>query len=323
MASFEVAVGLVLLLAIGAPHILPLRRVTPALGAAAWMSALALRALVAIGVSVFVFVYLPQTGVYDAIAHWCWHEVLPLMSAHLGLSGHPLVHAAIVLPGLVLAGSLLWMAFGLARAWMAMRSQLRRAVGRGPLGSTVIEDSDIVVGVTGLGRSQIVVSDTALAAMDAEELQASLSHELGHIARRHRPLLLATSMLTALGRSLPGTKAAARELRLCLERDADEYAVARTGDPLALASAICKAATRGTPLGATGLGGSGRVVSRLDYLQGRGLRAGHGLERGTRLLAASSATLVVALALTLPIWAMAVPQTEDLLSATESHCVRG
>jgi Zn-dependent protease with chaperone function len=323
MASFEVAVGLVLLLAIGAPHILPLRRVTPALGAAAWMSALALRALVAIGVSVFVFVYLPQTGVYDAIAHWCWHEVLPLMSAHLGLSGHPLVHAAIVLPGLVLAGSLLWMAFGLARAWMAMRSQLRRAVGRGPLGSTVIEDSDIVVGVTGLGRSQIVVSDTALAAMDAEELQASLSHELGHIARRHRPLLLATSMLTALGRSLPGTKAAARELRLCLERDADEYAVARTGDPLALASAICKAATRGTPLGATGLGGSGRVVSRLDYLQGRGLRAGHGLERGTRLLAASSATLVVALALTLPIWAMAVPQTEDLLSATEFHCVRG
>jgi Zn-dependent protease with chaperone function len=321
MAGLEVAVALALFLAIGVPHVLPLRRVTPALSAAVWMSALALRALVAIGASVFIFVYLPQTGVYDAIAHWCWHEVLPVLTAHLGLSGHPLVHVAIVLPGLMLAGSLLWMTFGLAKAWLAMRSQLRRSVGRGPLGSAIIEDNDIVVGVTGLGRVQIVVSDTALVAMDAEELQASLSHELGHIERRHRPLLLTTSILTALGRALPGTKAAACELRLCLERDADEYAVARTRDPLALASAICKVAAGNAPAGATGLGGSGRVVPRLDYLQGRVPRAGRRVEHATRLLAVLSATLVVVLTLTLPIWATPAPQPKDLLSATNSHCV--
>ncbi|MDQ3644676.1 MAG: M56 family metallopeptidase [Actinomycetota bacterium] len=321
MGALEVAVGLALFLAIGAPHVLPLRRVAPALGAAVWMSALALRALVAIGASIFIFVYLPQTGVYDAIAHWCWHQVLPVLTAHLGLSGHPLVHVAIVLPGLVLAGSLLWMAFGFARAWLAMRSQLRGSVGRGPFGSTIIEDSDIVVGVTGLGRSRIVVSDTALAAMDDEELRASFSHELGHIERRHPPLLLATSMLTALGRSLPGTGNAARELRLCLERDADEYAVARTRDPLALASAICKAATGSAPTGATGLGGSGRVVPRLDYLQGRVPRAGRSLDRAARLLAVLSATMVVVLSLTLPSWATTAPQVEGLGSATDSHCV--
>ena len=320
MAGFELAVGVALFVAIGAPHVLPLRRVTPTLGAVVWISALALRALVAIGISVFVFVYLPQTGVYNAIAHWCWQEVLPVLTAHLGLAGHPLVHAAIVLPSLVLAGSLLWMAFGLARAWLAMRSQLRRAVGSGPLGSAIIEDDDIVVGVIGLGRSQIVVSDTALAAMDAQELEASLSHELGHIKRRHRPLLLATSVLTALGRCLPGTRAAERELRLCLERDADEYAVAQTRNPLALASAICKAATGRAPTGATGLGGGGRVVPRLEYLQGQAPRAGRRLEHATRLLAGLSATLVVALALTLPSWTMAAPQSEDL-GATGSHCV--
>ncbi len=189
-----------------------------------------------------------------------------MVTAHLGLAGHPLVHAAIVLPGLVLAGSLLWMAFGLGRAWLTMRSELRRAVGRGPLGSAIIQHRDIVVGVTGLGRSRIIVSDTALAAMDPQELEASLSHELGHIKRRHRPLLLVSSVLAALSRSLPGTRTAAQELRLCLERDADEYAVAQTRDPLALASAICKAASGAAPVGATG--GGGRVVLRLAYLQG-------------------------------------------------------
>ena len=319
MDAWEVAVGVAVFLAIGAPHVLPLRRVTPALAAAVWISALALRALVAIGVSVFVFVYLPQTGVYNAIAHWCWQEVVPVVTAHLGLAGHPLVHAAIVLPSLVLAGSLLWMAFGLARAWLAMRSQLRLAVGRGPLDSAIIQHRDIVVGVTGLGRSRIIVSDTALAAMDPQELEASLSHELGHIKRRHRPLLLVSSVLTALSCSLPGTRAAAQELRLCLERDADEYAVAQTRDPLALASAICKAASGAAPVGATGLGGGGRVVLRLAYLQGQAPHAGRRLERATRLLAGLSATLVVLLTLALPSWAMAAPQTEDL-TAIGSHC---
>ena len=300
MGGFEVALGLALFLAIGAPHLLPLRRVTPALGAAVWMGALALRALVAVGVSVFFFVYLPQTGIYDAIALWCWHEVVPVITAHLGLSGHPLIHAAIVLPGLTLAGSLLWMSCGLVRAWLAMRSELRGAVGRGPLGSTIIKDTEIVVGVTGLGRSQIVVSDAALAVMDAEELQASLSHELGHIKRRHRPLLLVSSMLAALGRSLPGTKAAARELHLCLERDADEYAVARTRDPLALASAICKAATSPTfSAPATALAG-GAAVRRVQLLMGELPAAGARGEAAARGLAALLVALMIAAAALLP-----------------------
>lgn len=320
MPGLELAVGLAVPVAIAIPHLVPLQRVTPAVAATIWISALALRALVAIGAALFVLVYMPQTGVYDAVAHWCWHEVLPVVTAHLGLSGHPVVHVATILPGLTLAASLLWVAFGLARAWLALRRKLRRVLGPGPLGSTIIEDDDIVVGVTELGRSRIVVSDAALASMDDEEIEASLSHELGHIHRRHRPLLLAGAALSGLGRPLPGTGAAGRELRFSLERDADEYAVRRTRDPLALASAICKAASGRQVAGTTGLGSGGRVLLRLDYLQGQGRRAGRGLERASRLVAVCIASLVIAVSVTLPSWALAVPPQAHDVSATASHC---
>ena len=320
MSGLELGLVAALPLALVLPHLLPLQRVHPATAASVWLCALSLRALVAIGAAIFVFVYMPRTGVYDAVAHWCWHEALPVVATHLGLSGHPLIHAAIILPGLAMAGSVLWALFGLARAWLMLRTRLRGAVGEGPLGSTVIADDQIVVGVTGLGRSRIVVSDVALGSMDADELQASLSHELGHIRRRHRPLLLAASVLGATGRLLPGTRAAESELRFSLERDADEYAVGRTRDPLSLASAICKAATAKSLAGTAGLGGGGRVSLRLDYLEGQSKRAGRGLERGVRLLAVTLAMAVCALSATLPSWALATPRPEHSVKVTGAHC---
>lgn len=307
MPALEISFVVVATLAIVAPYLLPLRRVTPAAAAAVWLSALALRALAAIGLSIFVFIYLPKTSAYDAVTHWCWHEVLPLIATHLGFSGHPVAHAAIALPGLVLAGSLLWVLFGVARAWLSLRPKLRRAIGTGPLGSTIISDDQILVGVPTLGRGRIVVSDSALAAMDAQEMRASLNHELGHIHRCHRPLLHIASVLGALGRPLPGTKDAVLEFKLCLERDADEYAVSHANDPLALASAICKAAGPSPVLGTTGLGGEGRVLFRLDHLQGHVPQAGKGLERLTRLVAAASVALILAVLVTMPSWALATP----------------
>lgn len=320
MAGLELgAVAAVPLLTV-LPHVLALDRVNPATAASTWLCALALRALVAVGGAIFAFVYMPRTGVYDAVAHWCWHEALPVLATHLGLSGHPLVHAAIILPSLALAASVLWVLFGLARAWLLLRAKLRYAVGEGPLGSTIIADDEIVMGVPGLGRSRIVVSEMALGAMDAGELEASLSHELGHIRRRHRPLLVLVSVLTALGRALPGTRIAESELRFSLERDADEYAVRRTRDPLSLASAICKAASSKTLVGTTGLGGGGRITLRLDYLEGKARPAGQRMERGIRLVAATMAVTTVALAATLPSWALAVSPAGHPHSVNDAHC---
>ncbi len=320
MTGLQADIAFALPAAIVLPHLIPLHRVTPAVAAVIWLCALGLRALVAVGGALFVFVYMPQTGVYEAVADWCLHELFPLIAAHLGLSGHPLVHAAIVVPGLALAASVLWLIFGLARAWLLVRSKLRRALGEGPHGSTIIEEKGIVVAVTGVGRSRILVSRTALGAMDADELEASLSHELGHIRRRHRPALLLASMLVALGRLLPGTRSAEQELRFSLERDADDYAVRRTADPLALASAICKAATSRTPMGTTALSGGGRVGLRLDYLEGQVAPVAPWLERGTRLLAAGLVAVTLGLAVTLPTWALAVPLGGHSLSATDSAC---
>lgn len=320
MTALEVGAVVVLPAAIVTPHLLPLHKVNPASAAAIWLAALALRALTAVGGAIFVFVYLPQTGLYDAVAHWCWHEALPILATHLGFSGHPLIHAAVLLPGLALAGSVMWLLFGLTRGWLMLRARLARRVGEGPLGSTVIEDEAVVVGVTGVGRGRIVVSDRALGLMDRHELEASLSHEMAHIRRRHRPLLLLASLLAALGRALPGTRRAEGELRFSLERDADEYAVRQTDDPLSLASAICKAAGTAPLPSATGLGDGARVALRLDYLAGSAPRAGRTLERGARLLGLGLTLMVLALSATLPSWALAAPRAEHTVSAVGEHC---
>lgn len=320
MTAVEVGAAVILPTAIAVPHLLPLHKVKPATAATVWLAALALRALTALGGALFIFVYLPQTGVYDAVAHWCWHEALPILATHLGFSGHPVIHAAILLPGLALAASVLWLLFGLARGWLLLRTRLSRTLGEGPLGSTVIEDEEVVLGVTGVGRGRIVVSDRALDLMDQGEIEASLRHEMAHIRRRHRPLLLLASLCAALARALPGTQRAERELRFSFERDADEYAVGQTEDPLALASAICKAAGAQPLPSAIGLRDGGRVALRLDFLAGDAPRAGRPLERGARLLGLALTLMVLALSATLPSWALAAPRAEHTLGAIGEHC---
>lgn len=307
-----------LVAAILAPHALPLERARPLTAAAVWLAALTLRALVAIGGAIFVFRYLPETEAVRAIGDWCWHELLPIIAEALGFSAHPVSHAAVALPALAITASLLWLFLGLARAWLALRSKLKRAIGEGPLGSLVVSDERVVVAVTRLGRGRIVVSDRALAEMDDAELQASLSHELGHIRRRHRPLLLLASLLVALGRALPGTKSVESRLIFSLERDADEFAVARTHDPIALASAICKAAGAPTSPLLSALGG-GSVSLRLGYLLD-GVEAGSArFERAAKTLAVLLASLAFAVAAGLPGWTLASPTSPSADSEICHH----
>ena len=97
------------------------------------------------GGAFFLFAYLPRTDLFEAVARWCIHELVPLFAAHLGLSGHPIAHAATVLPALALAASLMWLGIGVARGWMALRRQLRAALGDGPAGSAVIQGEEVIV----------------------------------------------------------------------------------------------------------------------------------------------------------------------------------
>lgn len=259
-----VIVGLLL-----APHLLPQARLTPLSGIALWLSALFLRAVLALLVTAVVVVYLPTTQLFGLITHWCIHAVLPFFSSHLGFSGHQAGDLASLIPILMLCLSALSVAFGLWRAARAVRRRLSSsALGTGPGESVIVGGDEIIVAVAGLRVPRVVVSAGALVYLDEAELVSSLQHERGHIDRYHRFVVLAAQLAFALARLVPGSQRALLWVHFHLERDADHYAIERTGDPLALASAICKAATARQPSSPAwaGLGGKGGVASRLKLL---------------------------------------------------------
>lgn len=248
--------------AIAAPHLLRLEGASPALAASIWLAALSLRALGAVFSAMFVVLYLPSTALFTLVTHLCWHAVIPFIATHLPLSGHALGDAAVIAPAFVLAASTTSVIVGLWRAGRRVSRLLAGAVvGPGPRDSLVLADGDVLVAAAGLRRPRVVISAGALVSFDDEELAASLEHEHGHIARRHRYVLIAAEICRALARFIPGTRAAAQELVFHLERDADSYAVSRRQDPRALASAICKAAGASI-FPAPSMALSGGVVSR-------------------------------------------------------------
>lgn len=310
-------------IAIAIPHALTLERVSPLAASAIWLCALVLRALAAIFLVIVVVVEVPETQLFAALTQWCWHTVLPLFAAHLGLSGHQLGDAAMIAPAFALAASALSAAWALDRARRAVRRMLQtRALGRGPHGSVIVGGGDVLVAAAGIRRPRIVVSAGALVRLDDEELAAGVAHEHGHIARSHRFVLIVGQLCCAAARFLPGARRALVELAFELERDADEYALAAHHDRHALASAICKSATSAACVPALmALGGSGKTVARvrLLLLQGDG-RAPRGLH--SRLaggLAIAMAALTLIAAVSLPV---ATAASISSLSSQTAHVAR-
>lgn len=237
------ALALLVASAIALPHLLPLERARPAVAATIWLSALALRALTVVFMAIFVIFFVRASDVFGLITHWCWHAVIPFIATHLALNGHSIGDAATVVPALVMAASIVSVAVGLRRAARSVGRLLRREiVGRGPAGSVIVGGSDVMLAATGVARPRILVSAGALTTLDDAELAAGLDHERGHIARHHSAVRLCAELFRALARFVPGSRTAVEELRFHLERDADEWAIRRCNDRLALASAICKAA---------------------------------------------------------------------------------
>lgn len=305
-----IALAFVLALTICVPHVLTLRDAPPLVAATIWLSALVLRALAAAFAAIFVIFYLPGTELFGLVTKWCWHAVLPFFATHLGLSGHSIGDFALVAPAFVLAISLLSVLRALWRAGRAVAKLVRRSsLGRGPSGSVIIGGADVLVAAAGLARPRVVVSAGALTAFDDEELAASLAHERGHIARRHRYFMIAAEICRAFGRFVPGGRGAAAALSFHLERDADAYAVARTSDPLALASAICKAAgAREFTPAVTALGGGEGVATRLTLLTSEDSLGNRSRRRVHALVAVALTVLSMALLALLPVVAAAGAQ---------------
>ena len=222
------------------PHVLRLQRVPPATAIALWLSALALRALAAILGAIYALYFLPRTGLFVELSHWC--ATLPLLGHVQHAEGHTVADVALHLPGIALVASLLFASAGTAREVRAARRLVRQAVGRGPRNSLILGGPQVTFAVAGLVHPQILVSAGALTALDEHELAAGLDHEQAHIAHRHRFVMLLALGCRALGRAIPGCDRSIRELVFHLERDADRWALRCHDDRLALASVICKAA---------------------------------------------------------------------------------
>ncbi|MGI8512945.1 MAG: M56 family metallopeptidase [Solirubrobacteraceae bacterium] len=293
--------SLLALAAIAVPHALALDEVRPSVAAAMWLAALMLRAVIALFVAVFAIFYLPASATFAALTHWCWAEVLPLITTHLhlALNGHDLGNVATLAPSLALTLLALWTLIAASRAARTIGRSVRRAgIGSGPNGSVIVAGPDVVLAAAGIAAPRVVVSAGALAVLDDHELAAGLEHERAHIVRRHRYFLLVAELCRSIGRIVPGSRRAIRELSFHLERDADQWALQRTHDPLALASAICKAAAPSNEPALVALAGSAgpRRVSQL--LEGvRPGASGHG---PMTLVATIMVTLAVALGALVP-----------------------
>lgn len=287
---------------IAAPHRMALDSAPPRVAASIWSLALCLRVLAVLYAAVFVVLMVTSTGAFQMVTHWCWHTAVPLMTRHVGLSGHSLGDAALMLPLIGVSVSVVSVTVGLVRAARAVSCWIgQTSIGPGPQQSVIVGEHDVVVATAGMRQPRVIVSAGALTAFDDEELAASLAHEHGHIVRRHRFVLIFAEMCRAIARFLPGTRAAMRELNFHLERDADRFAVDRQHDPSALASAICKAAVcrPADGIALMALGGDGGVTRRVRELLGvseaRASAPGRHLTGLVCLMAVVCATLVVAL----------------------------
>jgi hypothetical protein len=290
--------------AIAVPQRLPLHRAKPTTAAGVLLLALLVRALLMVALSVLALLRLSDAHVVESALSWCWHELLPDLPAALGFAEHSVSHAVVAAPLAVLAGSVVWLLARQLGAWRLLRRSLGSSVGTGPWGSTVVRDDGVLLAVTKLGRGRVLVSDGALGELDGGELAAGITHELAHLCRRHRAVLATAALLGALARLVPGTHATERALAFQLERDADAYAVRERHDPLALASAICKAGrARSTNAGLVTLGGGGSAVLRVRELLDDAAGRSPKVEAAARAILIVLTLAALALLSSAPTWA--------------------
>jgi Zn-dependent protease with chaperone function len=318
-----VALAAILAAGILLPHLLYLQRVAPVTATVLWLTSLTLRALAGLVAVTYLLFFLPRTDVFQSLTHWCLHAILPGLADELKVEGHGIGDLTLFLPGIALALSLLIACIRTARGARAARRLVdRHVLGRGPGGSVIVSGSEVFFAVAGLARPRIVVSAGALASLDDAELAAALDHERGHIVRRHRFVMLIAAALSALGWIVLGTRRAVKEIAFHLERDADQWALDRDNDRLALASVIYKAAASADPAGSPALASLGQtgVRERLGQLLDDQSRApSHPTVAALNALAAAMVAFTLLLAAALPAAAV-VGVRADAHGTHHAHC---
>ncbi|MEC7526397.1 MAG: M56 family metallopeptidase [Myxococcota bacterium] len=131
------------------------------------------------------------------------------------------------------------------------------------------------VGVVGLFRPRVVVSEAFGRGVDESVLRAALAHEAAHVRHRDPLRIWLVAFATDLQWPLPGARSRFESWLLALEVERDDEALARGATRGALAEAILAAArlTRGpTRTAVAAVGSEPGVALRMRRLLGGGAR---------------------------------------------------
>ncbi len=109
-----------------------------------------------------------------------------------------------------------------------------------PPGVYVVEDDDLVIFSTTGKNPAIFVSTGLFQALTKDEMNAALAHEIAHITRSRRPVLLAAFFLRMILFFNPIALIEFRRVVRNEEKICDDVAIAVTGRPTALAGALKK-----------------------------------------------------------------------------------
>jgi hypothetical protein len=174
-----------------------------------------------------------------------------------------------IVPAVLLMASALLSITRISKGNRDLARWLRRcSLGSGPSGSLIVRDGEMVLAAAGVVAPHVLVSPPTLLLLEDDELDAGLQHEFGHVKRRHLMVSACGLVLRDISKALPAGQEVFDRLTYYLERDADEYAVRRTGSPGALARAICKLATSKSTEHGLALAAARRpgIHDRLDHL---------------------------------------------------------
>jgi hypothetical protein len=104
----------------------------------------------------------------------------------------------------------------------------------------IVEDDDLVLFVTTGKRPAIFFSSGTIEALTEEEIQTAIAHEMAHIERNKRPLLIITFLLRVVQFFNPITLVEFRRIVQEEENICDDAAVTLTGKSQALADTLRK-----------------------------------------------------------------------------------
>src|SRR5881392_2883487 len=224
---------------------------------------------------------------------------------------------------LPLLAILLWAVIALASSlyYVARRLILvgrladRRLVSDGPLAATLAElqrttgyrrrvhltMARTISSPVALGLSEICVPELALSELGVEQQRSMLAHELAHLARRDSLWLGGASLIERFFFFQPLNRLARRELETTAEYLSDEWAMRKTGSPVALAKCLATVAEwiQASPLGVPVAGLAERrslLVSRIARLLDERLRSSPASRRGWAVAAGLGVVVTIAAA---------------------------